>query len=130
MDELHAVQSVDTSSTSSMPPPPPSPPPPIAPGTAQITATILSAEETEAGFHCILRVEQVLRYGATTPPLPAGADIQALVASHVIESMAPETSMKSLIEPASMLKITLKHTGMGQMLGSTGPEWRVTTITR
>ena len=130
MEEPHASQASDTSETGSLSSPVPAPPPPIAPGTAQVTAILLSAEEAENSHRCTLRINQVLGYGSSTPPLPSGSEIEVIIPVHVITSMEPATSIEALMAPERPLKLVLKHIGMAQMLGSNSPDWRVASITR
>ena len=123
MEPLSAAQQADTSEV----PPMPSPPIPIAPGTAQITATIISTEETDSGMHCILKIEKVHKYGSSTPPLPSGTEIKALIAAQLVESDDTEQPM---IAAENTVEITLRHMGMAKMAGSDSPDWQVSSIKR
>lgn len=117
----HAEQQADMPSL-------PPPPPPIAPGTARISASIIHAEETERGYHCTLKVEDVHGYGSSTPPLPTGSEIKALMLPHVIDSMEPSISMETLMGPDKTVNLTLKHNTMAKMLGDASPNWQVSSI--
>ena len=48
------------------------PPPAPAPGTARVRAAIRSCDTETHPARCQIRVDEVLAYGSSTPPLPAG----------------------------------------------------------
>ncbi len=51
----------------------PSPVPPgPAPGTVQVRAVVASCDTTKTPAHCQLRIEEVLAYGSSTPPISTG----------------------------------------------------------
>jgi hypothetical protein len=51
---------------------PTAPPPAPAPGTARVRAEIRSCTTEARPARCRIRVDEVLAYGSSTPPLPAG----------------------------------------------------------
>ena len=106
----------------------PSAPIPIAPGSAKITATIVSTEAVAEGAHCIMKVDNVHGYGSSTPPLPTGSEIKALVSTQVIESLNSSTSFESIMASENTLEITLRYIGMAKMAGSNTPDWQVASI--
>lgn len=126
-DEMHTEDTAAAADTSGIPDRP-APQIAIAPGSAQVTATLIRAEETEQGYHCVLRVEQVHQYGSSTPPLPKGADIKALISSQVLQSLGDDAQVASLMAPDNKMEITLRHAGIGKMMGSDAPSWQVSSI--
>lgn len=127
MDDMSDSELSALSDTSDVPPLP-SPPIPIAPGTAQITATIINTEAVAEGFHCTLKVDRVYRYGSTTPPIPVGTELKALIASQVVETINASASFEALMAPESTLDLTLRYAGMAKMAGSDALDWQVASV--
>ena len=115
-------------------PPPASPaprtPPPRGPGLAPGHATVTaSVEEAEAqGSHHILtlRTEQVLAYGAATPPLPSGSRLRAIVRASQIRRAGDKG--QELLQPDSKVRLTLSHMQSMAGIDPPPPEWRVVAI--
>lgn len=67
--------------TDSIPAPPGEP---LSPGTAQVKATILTVEgSAEQPRTITIRVDEVLGYGSSTPPLPTGTELDLQVKGYL-----------------------------------------------
>lgn len=61
----------------------PKPPVPLPPGQADIKAVIKDYSENDAGIIASVEIDEVLRYGAATPPLAKGSEIRILIPEQV-----------------------------------------------
>ena len=127
MDGQSLSETTPPADTSAMPPVP-SPPIPVAPGSALITATIINTEAVDGDIHCTLKVDRVHRYGSTTPPIPVGSEIKALVSTQVIDTINGSASFDTLMAPQSTREVTLMYAGMAKMVGSNALDWQVASV--
>ena len=107
---------------------------PPAPGSAQVTAEILSMENTPGGFHCTLKIISINGYGSSTPPLPEGTLISASVKKALLEEAGSEeagseeaTSPKKLA-PGMVKDLTLKYQQVLSIPGADTTAWRILSI--
>lgn len=103
------------------------PPPAPSPGTARIRAEILSCDAADTLMRCRIRVEEVLAYGSSTPPLSTGERIMRL-ASSLLENR-DETALKGL----DSHPFVVRHAGDRPELGGepseeSRPEWTIQSI--
>lgn len=103
------------------------PPPAPAPGTARIRAEILSCDAADTPVHCRIRMEEVLDYGSSTPPLSTGERTVRL-ASSLLEDRDKETLKK--LGPHTFV---VRHVGDqpefgGEASGENRPEWTIQSI--
>jgi hypothetical protein len=92
--------------------PPPAPPP----GTARIRGAVLSCEPGEP-VTCEIRVDEVLAYGPSTPPVAQGTR-GVSVRPVVLKSQSVED-----LDAGGVKLLTLTHPGSGRTLGGeTGEE--------
>lgn len=103
----------------------PSPAP--SPGTARIRAEILSCDAVPPPMHCRIRVEEVLEYGSSTPPLSTGQRTMRL-ASSLLEDPGKEPLEKLGPHP-----FVVRHAGdqpdlEGETSEEKRPEWTLQSI--
>jgi len=82
----------------------------LPPGTADVTATVISVDTKDNVNHAIIRIDTVHGYGASTKPLAEGSEIEVLI------SKANEESISKILKPKSARKMRIRFSsrGMGQ----------------
>lgn len=102
------------------------PPPAPAPGTARVRAEIVACDAAAEPVRCELRVEEVLGYGPSTPPLSTGPQSLALASSLV------DTRGGTALDTLGTRTLVLRHAGDRPALGNTSdedrPEWTIQSI--
>ena len=126
-DTTKANASGDTSIASPDSTPKPDPPPPApAPGTAQIRAEITSCDTSATPNHCQVRVEEVLGYGSTTPPLSTGMHTVGLASSLL------DTQDAAALDTLGLRTLIVRHAGKQPNLNEHSeaepPEWTIQSI--
>lgn len=103
----------------------PSPAPP--PGTAQARGTVLSCDR-EPQTVCEIRIEEVLEYGASTPPVATGKRTVSLR-----PAVLQEWTVEELLA-GSLKTLTLRHAGDKPQMGNTNenpvPRWALTEVSK
>jgi hypothetical protein len=75
VDEKNAIQETEVSK---------SPPPPnenLAPGTANIEASVINFSGQNNHIECIVKIEKVLNYGMSTKPIGKGTELKLHISS-------------------------------------------------
>ncbi|MFB6278958.1 MAG: hypothetical protein ABEK75_05595 [Salinibacter sp.] len=90
---------------------PTAPPPAPAPGTARVRAEIRSCTTEGQPARCRIRVDEVLAYGSSTPPLPTG-DHTVRLSPSVLNDRDAAT-----LDGTGPRPITLRHAGDRPDLG-------------
>lgn len=121
-DTTHSADSTSDSTEVERPQPPPPAP---APGTAEIQATVLSVDTTGSTALCTIRIEKVLGYGSSTPPLSTGERTVGLFPGIVQDDL-------TVIESRTMV---LQHSGDQRLQGNRAGEedrleWSIQSIRR
>jgi hypothetical protein len=102
---------------------------PLAPGSARITATIVSLEAAPRGYHCVLDVQGVQGYGSSVPPLPEGSQILVLVGMQLLETTAPGKRAAEILPVGETLDFTLSfQRSPALQSGAQTPSWRILSI--
>ena len=99
-----------------------------SPGSVTVIAEIIGVEETNRGYHCTLKITEVQKYGAGTPPLGEGSEVIAVVRHATLESFAPETQAAEVMKAGNTMNLTLQHQEAPNLGGKSTPSWRVLTI--
>jgi hypothetical protein len=102
------------------------PPPPPAPGTARVQAEIVACDAAAEPARCEVRVEEVLDYGPSTPPLSTGPQSLALASSLIDDRDG------TALDTLGMRTLVLRHAGDQPALGPSSdeprPEWTIQSI--
>ena len=114
--------------SSTMPDTIPTPPKPLAPGTAQVTASVMEFQEATGGVRCSLKIATVHGYGSATPPLPPDTIIDVLISNSLLERVDTSKSTDTLLATDNTFKLTLKHTAMAGMLGNNSTSWQAVSM--
>lgn len=61
----------------------PNPPVPLPPGQADVDAVIKDYSESNADIIATISINEVLRYGASTPPLAQGSEVKLLISKQL-----------------------------------------------
>jgi hypothetical protein len=104
------------------------PPPAPAPGTAMATALVTGCDEKDDSFRCTFLIEQVAGYGASTPPLPVGSEVEVAVPKSVFGEDADGSKAAAMLALNNVVTVTLRHRQVMSTDGDTPPVWRVIDI--
>ncbi|HMB89908.1 MAG TPA: hypothetical protein VKP65_03620 [Rhodothermales bacterium] len=99
-----------------------------APGTAMVSALVKGCEEKDDSFLCTLLIEQVDGYGASTPPLPVGSEVDVAVPKSVLGEASDGSQAAALLAIDNRVAVTLQHRQVLSTDGDTPPVWRVIAI--
>ena len=99
-----------------------------APGSAEVTAEILSLEETSSGYHCSLRIVTVHGYGASTPPLAEGTVIDATATAAALQEAIQEEGTRMKVAAGDSRRLVLRHQQRPNLPGTTPSPWRILFI--
>lgn len=94
----------------------------FSPGTAKVSAVVLTHTERERQFVCSCRIKTVHGYGSGTPPLPSGTEITVKVRKSLIKKIKRKPAQ--LLKKGNTLIMTLRYEqpGIGQ---DAQASWRV-----
>jgi hypothetical protein len=108
-------------------PPPALPPAPLnlPPGVARIVAVPISLELQAAVSVCILKVEQVVGYGMSTPPVTVGSEIQ--VEMGLDQDQQQLDQFNSALQKKSSVTLTLRSSAE-KAAEVKAPAWKVVGI--
>ena len=79
----------------------------LSPGTARVSAVVLTCTEQKGHFVCSFRIKTVYGYGSATPPLPEGTKINVKVSKILFEKSSRVTSQ--LLKNGNTLEVTLSY---------------------
>lgn len=103
-------------------------PPAPAPGTAMATALVKGCEEKDDRFRCTLLIEEVNGYGASTPPLPVGSEVEVAVPKSVFGEDTDGSKAAAMLVLNNVITVTLRHRQSLSTDGDTPPAWHVLQI--
>ncbi len=107
----------------------PRPSPSIAPGTAKVTALVQRYEAQDNHYVCTLKIEEVAAYGAGTPALPVGTEIDVVVSKALFKDDPDGSKAAAMLAIGHAVSITLKHlTAATAGEAPPAPSWRAVTI--
>ncbi len=101
------------------PPKNPIPKPAIAPGTASVSAKILSITETDGKFTCNVSIIKVNEYGMNANSVAEGSNLTLDVAENLKDN--------NLLKVGKTVEILLKSPG-DTLEGSVTPNWKLINI--
>ena len=104
------------------------PPQAIAPGTANVSATVLGYEERDHHYLGTLRIEQVDAYGAGTPPLPVGTEIDVVISKALFQEDPDGSKAAAMLAPDQPIAVTLKHQKAAQTGDAPPASWRAIAL--
>ncbi len=100
----------------------------MAPGTVKAAALVLGHEEHEQHYLCRLKIQRVDSYGANTPPLPVGSEIEVIMPKTLFGD-DPEGSVASeMLAPDHAVAVTLRHRLAPATEGPPPTPWRAVEI--
>lgn len=94
----------------------------LAPGTAKVTAEVLTRTEKERFYVCSFRIKTVHGYGSATPPLPPGTEIKVAISKTLLEKSSRTPS--EFLKNGNTLKMTLSYRE-NLLIKKALPSWRV-----
>ena len=101
-------------------------PPALAPGNAHVSATVVGYQAEQNAYVCTLKIKQVHRYGASTPPLPVGAEIAVLMRKTLFGDDPDGTKAAEQLQTGQEIEVTLKRQQVPE--GGTAPPWRAVQL--
>ena len=87
--------------------------PALGPGSARVSATVIGYQEVQNAFLCTLNIQQVHRYGASTPPLPVGTEIEVLMHKRLFGEDPDGTNAAAHLQAGKAMEVTLSHQQCG-----------------
>ncbi len=91
----------------------------LPPGTADITATVLSLETKDNVSYALIKIDTVHGYGASTRPLAEGSEIKVLI------TKTNEESISKILKPKSAQKMRVRFSAKG--MGQSG-RWEIISL--
>ena len=104
------------------------PPLSTAPGTAHVSVTVLGYEERDYHYLSTLRIEHVEAYGAATPALPVGTEIDVVISKALFKDDPDGSKATALLAPDQPLALTLRHQKAAQVGDAPPPSWRAIAL--
>lgn len=108
-------------------PAPPVVPPPMAPNQVRVSATSIASQKEPRGDVLTVRIDTVAGYGAGTPPLAVGTEIDVQVPQHLIDQLEPAV-LDAMRTPGRVSTFTLMHQPASALLDSDRTPWRAVVI--
>ncbi len=107
----------------------PRPRPSIAPGTAKATARVQGYEARDHHYVCTLEIEKVDEYGAGTPALPVGTEIDVVIPKALFGDDPDGAKASAMLAADRAVAVTLKYqTAATAGDASPPPPWRALAI--
>ncbi len=95
----------------------------LPPGIAEISATILKFENSGNTNYCLMKIDTVYGFGASTKPLATGTEMKISV-DKIVSGNNTE-SITKLFKPNSKHKMRIRYGGIG--MGKKG-EWEIISV--
>lgn len=106
--------------------PAPSPRVTLGPGMVRVSATIVSSEPQGSAHTCVVKIQKVHGYGASTPPLAVGNELKVSVKNAQVE-MAGEKGQKLLLD-GSVVEVSIRYQQPMAAIQPPPPSWSVMEI--
>lgn len=99
----------------------------LPPGTANISATLISGLESDDSSSLLFRIDKVEGYGSSTPPLAIGSKILIKLSNSLIQN--GKDSVSKNLKTGTSHRLGLRHLGKG--VGREGvAEWEIIKIAK
>lgn len=99
----------------------------LPPGTANISATLISGLESDDSSSLLFRIDKVEGYGSSNPPLAIGSEVLIKLSNNLIQNDKGSTSKN--LKPGASHRLGLRHIGKGA--GREGvAEWEIIKIAK
>ena len=112
-----------TAEGETMPPPPPA----LAPSNARVSAVVRSYQDADNAYVCTLEIQEVQRYGAGTPPLPVGSEVEVFMRKILFGDDPDGTIAAERLQTGQTIDVTLRHQQAPEGSPS-APSWEAVQI--
>ena len=101
----------------------------IAPGTAEASARVQGYDTHDHHYVCSLQIKEVTEYGAGTPALPVGTEINVVIPKALFGDDPGGAKAAAMLATDQIIALTLKH----QTAATAGdappsPRWRALAL--
>ncbi|MFB3131507.1 MAG: hypothetical protein ACE10K_03185 [Rhodothermales bacterium] len=103
----------------------PLPPPALAPSNARVSAVVRSYRDADSAYVCILEIQEVQSYGAGTPPLPVGSEVEVFMRKILFGDDPDGTIAAERLQTGQTIDVTLRHQ---QAPEGSAPSWEAVQI--